>query len=71
MFEIFKPNFPKMKKFDGEWYSLESVDRDREKIERRGRDLKRRGYVMAGTVEDYQTLSRDFKGNMWYALYVK
>lgn len=56
-----------MKKFKGKYYELEKVHKDEDKLQKRGMQLKRRGRVMSGTINDYQLV----ENGSYYALYVR
>lgn len=68
---LFKPDFPRMKKFNfkgrQEYYSLEKVHKNKEKLQRRGATLRRRGKAMSPPIDDFKIVEK----NDYYALYVK
>lgn len=64
---LLTPDFPDMKKFNGVFYELETVSKDRDSLQRKGKQLERTGYALGNCINDYRLL----RNGDYYALYVR
>lgn len=64
---LYKPDFPKMQKFDGEYYKLERIHDSEEELRERGRNIVRRGKALSQPARDYRVIEKEG----YFGLYLK